>query len=261
MEPGNSLYKFNSIESREPISNRIVSEIENAIKWKKIPVMGRLPSEKELCLQFNVSRNVMREALKVLNGMGLINFQKGKGIFVNDITSESVSNHIERYLSIKFEITSILDMFDVRLAIEPNIVAAAAINRSEEDIFKLKENVTKFCDQKINFKERSILDGEFHCLIAKSTKNSYFSLIMEPVYNVMHEIRKAVFPAVKESGHSAELWHKKILDSIIKKDPEKARNYLKSHLEISKSHARKWIQKINRDIDPDTMLHLKRKRR
>ncbi len=89
---------FNSIEARVPIKQLIASEIEDAILTKKYLPGAKLPSENELCAQFNVSRTSVREALQVLSAHGLITVEKGKGIFVNRITSESVINPFEKYL-------------------------------------------------------------------------------------------------------------------------------------------------------------------
>ncbi len=235
---------FKSITTREPLSKKIVAEIEEAIKQKKIPVNGQLPSEKELCAQFNVSRTVLREALKILGGMGMVTIRKGKGVFVNDISTSTVSSHIERYLLMKLEKQQILDVHYVREIIEPDIVAAAALSRTDEDIEKLQKNYEKFKDPNIDFKERSNLDGEFHLMIAKATKNSLLPMILEPIYNVMYEIRSAVYPAVKGSGHSAIIWHKKIVDAIIEKDAETARTSIIRHLEISREHTKKLLKSM-----------------
>jgi GntR family transcriptional regulator, transcriptional repressor for pyruvate dehydrogenase complex len=232
---------FKSIKTREPLSKKIVADIEEAIRSKKIPVNGQLPSEKELCVQFNVSRTVLREALKILGGMGLLTMKKGKGVFVNEITTESVSTHIERYLLMKFEKQQILEVHYVREIIEPSIVSTAALSRSDEDIEKLQENLKRFSIENIDYKERSNLDGEFHLLIAKATRNSLLPLILEPIYNVMYQIRSAVYPAVSGSGHSAIMWHKKILDAIIKKNSELAQQSIIKHLEISREHTKKLL--------------------
>ena len=232
---------FNSIKTREPLSKKIVTDIEAAIRQKKIPINGKLPSEKELCIQFNVSRTVLREALKVLGGMGLVTIKKGKGVYVKDITTQTVSSHFERYLLLKFEKQQILEVHYVREIIEPSIVATAAINRTDEDIELLKNNYEKFKKSDIDFKERSSLDGEFHLIIAKATKNTLLPLILEPIYNVMYEIRSAVYPSVKGSGTSAIQWHKKLLDSIINRDSESAKEAIIKHLEISREHTRKLL--------------------
>jgi GntR family transcriptional regulator, transcriptional repressor for pyruvate dehydrogenase complex len=233
---------FKAIGNKELLSQKVVHEIEQAIRKRKILTNNKLPSEKELCLQFNVSRTVLREALKVLAGMGLINIQNGKGIYVNEISTELVTNHIERFLLLKYEKESVLNMYDVRESIEPNILAIAAQKRTDEDIKELKINVEKFCDHHRDFNERSLLDGQFHLLITKATQNSYFPLIMEPIYNVMHEIRKAVYPAVAESEKSAEIWHRRILDAIIKRDSNSAMNCIIRHLQISRNYTEKWLR-------------------
>ncbi|NPE31859.1 FadR family transcriptional regulator [Methanococcoides sp. SA1] len=73
---------FDKIGKSQTLSQEIVANIEQAIREKKFQVGEKLPTEKELCEMFGVSRTAIREALQMLSAQGLINVHKGKGSFV-----------------------------------------------------------------------------------------------------------------------------------------------------------------------------------
>ena len=94
---------FNPLNERVSIKDLIASQIEDAILEKKYLPGSKLPSENELCQMFGVSRTSVREAVQVLQAHGLVAIEKGKGIFVKSISSESVSNNILKFLEHRFE--------------------------------------------------------------------------------------------------------------------------------------------------------------
>ncbi len=93
---------FNPLDKRVSIKELIASQIEDAIFEKKYLPGSKLPSENELCNMFGVSRTSVREAIQVLQAHGLVSIEKGKGIFVKSISSESVSNNILKVFRTSF---------------------------------------------------------------------------------------------------------------------------------------------------------------
>lgn len=94
----NSEAIFSPLESREPINKLISQQIEKAIFERKYPPGSKLPSENEMCEQFGVSRTSVREALGALEAQGIIEIIKGKGMYVNKLSSETVTNPLQKYL-------------------------------------------------------------------------------------------------------------------------------------------------------------------
>ena len=89
---------FKPVGNGELLSKKVASEIEKVIVTKKLKVGFKLPSELELCSQFGVSRTAVREALSMMNAKGLISIEKGRGIFVAEVSSKNVTDPMRSYL-------------------------------------------------------------------------------------------------------------------------------------------------------------------
>ena len=83
---------FHNLGNKQTLSQKIERTIENAIRDKKLPVGSKLPTEFEMCKSFGVSRTALREALRRLSARGLINIQKGSGMYVSEIKIEVCEN-------------------------------------------------------------------------------------------------------------------------------------------------------------------------
>ncbi len=104
--------------------------IEEAILNKVITAGDKLPSERELCEQFGVSRTSIREAIRILTTQGIVEVEKGKGIFVKNISSKSVADGILKFYKHRLDGEYALDLVHTRQALEPSIAYFAALNRN-----------------------------------------------------------------------------------------------------------------------------------
>jgi GntR family transcriptional repressor for pyruvate dehydrogenase complex len=234
---------FVSVEKRSLLSNIVVSQIEEAIRTRILVQGAKLPSEHALCQQFGVSRTAIREALRTLSGRGLITILKSKGIFVKNISTETVTDPIQRYLEIKLQHDYVLDVIHARQIIEPPIAASAALHHTEEDAEKLKKDQYDLEHSDGDYKELSRLDMLFHLDIAKASENSLIPLILEPIQRLIPQIKSSVYATVVDAKKSAVEWHEKILLAILHKDAEGARIAMIRHLEIAEQHTEQMLQK------------------
>jgi GntR family transcriptional regulator, transcriptional repressor for pyruvate dehydrogenase complex len=232
---------FLPVENREPISKIIADQIERAIITRVYEPGTKIPSEHELCRQFGVSRTSVREALKSLNAHGLIEIIKGKGMFVLDVNSDSVSDPLEKYLKLKLDRNYVLDLVHARQIIEPGIAYYAALNRTGEDIRQLQKDIEELdlcCGGVVDFAR---LDMTFHLHLAKASQNSVIPLILDPIHRLIPEV-SSVYAAVEDAREIAQEWHMKILKAVIEKNAEKARKSMIEHLKIAETHAEKMLQ-------------------
>lgn len=239
---------FKSLEERVPLKEIIVKQIEGAILNKKYLPGSKLPTETELGKQFGVSRTAVREAIQILSARGLIYVEKGRGIFVNKITSESVIDPFKNYLRLKLDKDSVLDLTHARQMIEPSIAREAAKNRKEEDIQILQKDILALENCGDNYEELAALDMLFHLDIAKATHNAVIPLIIQPVHSLLPKIKPYVYAKVEDSKESALVWHKKIFEDIIKSDGDAAFMDMMEHLRMAEKHARKVLE-IENSID------------
>jgi GntR family transcriptional regulator, transcriptional repressor for pyruvate dehydrogenase complex len=234
---------FTPIGKRSLLSNVVEAQIEQAIRQKTLLPGMKLPSEAGLCQQFKVSRTAVREALRMLSARGLITIIKGKGIFVQNISAETVTDPFHLYLEMQLERNYVLDVVHARQIIEPPLAASAAIHHTEEDAEKLKKDQYELVHSDGDYEELSRLDMQFHLDIAKASENSLIPLILEPIHRLIPQIKSSVYATVSDAKRSAVEWHEKILSAILLKDAESARMAMIRHLEIAEQHTEQMLQK------------------
>lgn len=189
----------------------------------------KLPSESELAKQFNVGRQTVREALRILELSGFIIVKKGYG--GGAIIKDSISKKIRNLIldAFKMEKISIDEFTTARLTIEKAILNSAIDNADDRDIKDLHENIDK-ANELIKRKEVAIdLNFKFHSLLAKASKNSVF-VIVEGAINAIHRnLRSRISPNFEISKIAVQN-HEKILDALIKKKRETAINLIEKHI-------------------------------
>lgn len=233
---------FTPVGNKELLSKKVALEIESAINSQKLKVNEKLPTEFELCEQFGVSRTALREALQMLSAKGLISIEKGRGIFVRKITSESVTDPMHSYLKTRMGASYVLEIIEARRIIEPEIAHSAALNRTEQDIEQMQFEI----DQMVTFEgpaeELAKFDMNFHLAIAKSTQNRLLPLMLKPVFRLMPEIKSMIISDVPEARNSAIIWHTKILKAIKESDADTAYEEMKQHLVLALEHAEAMLK-------------------
>lgn len=193
----------------------------------------KLPSEKEICAELNVSRSVVREAIIMLEVEGYVEAKKGSGIHILSTSADNLVFNLEN--NINFLSTGPFELLQARQLIESHIAEFAATQITKEDIIKLltiqKQSELDDCTRDSNW------DYEFHIYIAKITKNSALITIIETMcqqrkqnhlWNKLHEhIEASQITSWSEQ-------HKDIIDALIRKDPKAAKEAMWQHLENTK---------------------------
>ncbi|WP_412061783.1 FadR/GntR family transcriptional regulator [Rubrivirga sp. IMCC45206] len=228
--------RFKAVGKPELLSQTVETAIEDAIRAGTFAQGDKLPSEMQLCGEFGVSRTVMREALRMLSARGLLRIEKGKGIFVQRLTADSVANPMELYLHMHSGPDNALHVVGARQLIEPPIAAAAAVHHTEADAAKLRANIEALTAATNDRERLSQLDMAFHLLIAEATHNPVLPLFIRPIQLLMPAIKAGVYEAVGDAHTAAVHWHSRILDAILARDADRAAAEMTGHLEIAREH-------------------------
>lgn len=239
-------FLFVPVTSRGSLSKAVGSQIKEAIRSKLLTPGDRLPSELELCKQFQVSRTAVREALRALSAQGLIAIVKGKGIFARDVSAETVTGPIHLYLQLQGGRNYALDVIQARQIIEPPIAGSAALHHTKEDAERLKKDLDDLTISQGDNAELSRLDMNFHLDIARASENSLIPLLLEPIHQLMPLIKSRVYAAGKDSRELAVTWHRKILDAILRRDAEGARQAMTRHLQIAEDQIEQMLEHVAR---------------
>lgn len=232
---------FKALAKTSQLSKQVEAEIESAIRSRRFEPGSKLPTEQALCQQFGVSRTAVREALRMLSARGLIAITKGKGIYVQRISADTVTAPLHLFLTLTSDSHHVLDIVHARQIIEPPIAAAAAVHHTEEDAAQLERDHHALATYQGDYVELAHLDMNFHLSVARASENSIIPLILEPIHRLLPEIKSSVYASVDDAQGSAVIWHRKILDAILRRDADGARSAMEQHLQIAEDHARKML--------------------
>jgi GntR family transcriptional repressor for pyruvate dehydrogenase complex len=208
---------------------QIVEQIEQHILDGVLKLGEKLPSERELCEQFNVSRTVVREAIRTLREKGLVDIQPGRGTFITNGTSEAMRNSLGLVFKVGQE-QALTDLVQVRAILEPEIAALAAENATQANIAELQaciEAMDNLFDDADKFIEA---DQAFHLALGKATHNTLIPLLIDPIVDLLWEQRKYIFMHTG-GAKRGQYHHKRILVAVKQGDVEAARNAMKAHME------------------------------
>ncbi|MDR3340230.1 MAG: FadR family transcriptional regulator [Candidatus Symbiothrix sp.] len=222
---------FSKIGTTQTLSQKIERRIEEAIQQKKLVPGNKLPSEKELCLSFAVSRTALREALRRLNARGLIEIKKGSGMYVSEICIEDAVKSLNLYYDLKFDSNLIAQMIEMRSLFEPQIARLAARNRTNEDLMVLKNNIIELekCNPDNTQMEADIIN-RFHTNIAKATGNPMIIVSMEPIFSLLPRMRNFLYANIDGEKEYTLEFQKNIYDAIEKKNDKAAHDEMRTLL-------------------------------
>lgn len=210
----------------ERLYERIVEQIERHIVAGELKVGDQLPAERELAEQFGVSRTAVREAVKALREKGLVEIQVGRGTFVTNSAAGAVRHSLGLLLKVRNDFSKLAE---VREILEPEIAALAATRVDEENIaamLKAIEIGETALDNSEIFVES---DLDFHTALAEATQNSIIPALMDSIIDLLREQRKQT-GNIEGSLARGQYHHKKILEAVIQRDPQAARQTMKDHL-------------------------------
>ncbi len=202
----------------------IVAAIEEEIVSGRWGVGTRLPSERRLADRFEVSRPVVREALRVLTERGLISVSAGRGSFVRQLRPVRGGN---AELLVRGGQVTARDLVVARTMLESEAAALAAANRTDEELGQMREILDRF-DRSV-VPEQADLDLAFHEAIAVASHNPVIQVMFGSIRTLTHGImlRSLVDRAV--TGTAVPL-HTVILDAIAEADPDRARHAMSEHI-------------------------------
>lgn len=218
------MYQFEKM-NHKLLGSQIEDELMNFILQEPVKIGEKIPNEFELAQKFGVGRSTIREAVKALVSKGVLEVRRGSGTYV--VSTSTLEEDPLGLSKFKDKYKLALELFEVRLMLEPEIASLAAQNVTEEE----KEQLKKLCDEV----ERLYLDGknhirkdvEFHTFIAGCSKNRVVETLI-PVINtaVMTFANLTHRQLMQETIET----HRAVTDAILAKDPMGAKCAMIMHL-------------------------------
>jgi DNA-binding FadR family transcriptional regulator len=219
---------FDEVKREPRLSDKVADMMLKTILSERLSVGDRLPSERELGEQFGVSRTVVREAVRALAAKGVIEVRTGSGLRVAAVDAAAVRESMSLFLhgiGLDFE-----KVHEVRSLLEVHLAGLAAERASDDDIAQLRETHKRMRAQLADVEAASLVDLEFHHVIARSTHNDLFLLLMDSIGSSLIAIRRE---NLSGSGHASATvaQHAHVLEQIAAHDAAGARSAMAAHLE------------------------------
>jgi GntR family transcriptional regulator, transcriptional repressor for pyruvate dehydrogenase complex len=199
----------------------------------------RLPPERKLVEELGVSRTVVREALNALESRGVVRIEHGRGAVVSGVGLPAVRDTLELYLRSRPE--TMLELLEVRRALEIEVAGLAAQRATPEDIEAMRE-ANEVMRERIEAPEGYVnADTVFHMLLARSTKNQIFLLMNEPITDLLLESRK-ITGSLPENARRAVKGHEAIIEKIEARDVAGARLAMTEHLLTTQKDVERFME-------------------
>lgn len=227
---------------------QIVEQIEKHIVDGTLQPGDKLPSERQLCEQFSVSRTVIREAIRALHQKGFVDIQHGRGTFITNSTADLIRNSLGLMVKVGQEEAQ-QNLIGVREILEPEIAALAAQNASDDDIAEMQANIDMM-DKSLKDAEGFIAaDHAFHIALAKASGNSLISILIDPIVDLLYEQRKYIFLNTRGATRG-QYHHKRILAAIKERNAQAAREAMRAHMEQIRNDSSKNTNSNSKNKNP-----------
>jgi len=216
--------------TRVNIKDFTLEELKRFILSGVIAPGGRLPSERELAEHLGVGRNSVREALKILEAVGLVEAHIGEGTFLTAQVGANFGRTIGYSLAVWGG--AIVEILDARQAIEIEAARLAAERATAEDRQLLGTEVERMATAS-GFAAYLAADMHFHRLVGRATHNEIVSHIVSNLIDLLEEVLREARtePLVTNAeGHGT---HRAIYEAIVQQDAPRAAETMRQHLKFT----------------------------
>ncbi|MBX5469564.1 MAG: FadR family transcriptional regulator [Thermoleophilaceae bacterium] len=209
-------------------SQQVRDQLEQAIRSGDYAVGDRLPSERELAQMFGVSRVSVREALRSLEAVGLVEVKHGAGTMVVD-PAQRATRDLSRWM--KANRGEVLELLHVRSALDELAGEEAANRRDPEEIAAVRRAHEAFAEAAEEGRADRLadLDTEFHLAIAAASGSELLRNLLAELHHHLAESR-AVFFAPVNRGKASAREHGTIVAAIERGDGPAARKATRDHI-------------------------------
>lgn len=214
---------------------RIIRHIRDAISTGELRPGDRLPPETELARRLDVSRPTVREALKVLEALNVLESSTGPkgGTFIRTLSGAGMADNLRDSITLMLDVheLSLAELWEAREAIEMLAVGTAAVSWTEQDLTTLRDIIES--DEHKDF-DIYFPDITFHRAIANASGNRLLSLFMLSIHMTLRTLAdRNVLPKVPKAKKVSQDHHQLIYEAIRNRDEVLARARMKEHLQMA----------------------------
>ena len=223
----------------------IVEQIRLLISDGKLKPGDKLLAERELADRFQVSRASVREAIRTLEMLGVIDIRPGEGTYIRETETDDIIRPLAMFLAV--ERSSVIDMFEMRRIFETATASLAAQRATDQEILEI-ETILEDMKERLNLQDPEKgeeFDAAFHFAIAEATHNSLLAKLSKTVsedFSTANSAarRRLYLDNVKNPQRIIDQ-HSNILKAIQARSPKGAAEAMRVHLKFAEGELRKWI--------------------
>jgi GntR family transcriptional repressor for pyruvate dehydrogenase complex len=212
---------------RNKVYEEVAKQIERLI-LRKLKPGDKLPSERELAELLQVSRSSIRDAIRGLELVGLVEPRQGAGTIVRERSTDSAANPFTNALKRRQNLVT--ELLDFRKMLEPPLAARAATHASADEISEMEE-ILQRQEKTQNQGDPAIAeDAEFHYGIALASGNSVVLKVIDTLMDLLRDTREHSLQ-VEGRAEKSLAGHRRILSAIKRRDAEAAKAAMRRHIE------------------------------
>jgi GntR family transcriptional repressor for pyruvate dehydrogenase complex len=210
------------------VYEEVASRIQRLILEGRLKPGDYLPPERELAEVFGVSRTSIRDAIRVLELLGLVEPRHGEGTVIKEVSPDILTTPLTTVLTMKKALLA--ELLEVRKMFEPAVARYAALRASPDDVAKLEAIVARQ-EEKVQRGEVAIEeDDEFHYTIARASRNQVTLRVVDVLMDLLRESRERALQIEGRPARSLQ-GHKRILQAIRRGDGDAAAEAMLRHIE------------------------------
>lgn len=219
-----------SVVSANRMSEAIVAQIRALMRSNRLRPGDRLPSERELCERFGVSRVTVREALRVLEAGGLVDIRVGArgGAFVTTPSSDRLGAGLADLINLS-PVTSI-EVTEARLVFELGIVPIVVERATTKDIDELRAMTSTHLEALRRNEYTMAMSAQFHNRVSACTHNAAIEMLVHSFHGPLLMSLREAATAAPLMGQRGTVEHRDFVEAIAERNTEKARTIMEKHI-------------------------------
>jgi len=231
-------------------ARQTVRRIAEMIQGGEYAPGDRLPSERQLAEQLQVGRTSVREAIRRLEAIGLVESRHGIGTFVKDPRAQLIRSSLAPHLIT--DVRTQQEIFELRMIMEVEAAARAAVSASRDDIETMRRRMEEVetAIARLDMQSMIIADVEFHRQLFIATGNETLLGLMDSIIDLLRDVRRDGFNDVTLHPEIIA-GHRDILRAVEARRPEAARKAMRKHLQVVRDRVMGvWPASAERDKEP-----------
>ncbi len=214
------------IKRPQSLHHTVQESIKSFIIDNGLEAGDSLPSENELSKQLDVSRNLVREAVRGLEALGIVDIRRGSGLYVSNFTMQQLMINID--YSIQFELQELKELFSIRRALETGMVSDAIRVRTPETESELKQILDIMRVKAESGQPFPVEDRRFHQCLFENLNNQTLLHILDSFWLTLNKTDQVIGLQDRNPLWTYEL-HIPIVDAFVKGDVDAIRDAIQQH--------------------------------